>query len=133
MSDAIHYDHGDPEARLGTLSVNLWNCDEDQRRTSYVLNDRAVTLNEGGWLHLTLSDEESISLYEQLRATWAGYLAERDERAGVPLATFLDGWKADTLAQYDGPDESFGAYALDDPKHPTFHDRYADATDNERG
>lgn len=115
MSDAIHYDH-DAEARLAVLTFDARHLERDD----------AVTVNDAHdpWLcrvALALSDDESIALYEQLRATWAGYLAERDEakRAvdrGVPLDQYLSGWKAGIVAQYqaadmfDGPDESFGAY-----------------------
>ncbi|MDH4038811.1 MAG: hypothetical protein OEV86_15160 [Candidatus Krumholzibacteria bacterium] len=132
MSDAIRYDHDDPEARRSLLRFDTFTMDEnDDHGTVY-------DIKRNGALTLRLSDDEAIALYEQLRATWAGYLAERDEaqravRAGVPLDQYLDGWKADTLGAFctgymddagrlmhDGdtcpvheagdPDESFGAY-----------------------
>jgi len=117
MDDAIRWDHDGPESRRGTLRINLWACVEPANLT---MHDRSVMLHDDGTLTLTLSDADAISLYEQLRSCWAGYVAERDQaRAavarGATLADHIGGWRAQREADLDSMRD---AYDITDPKHP---------------
>jgi hypothetical protein len=100
----IDYDHSDPEDRTSTLRVSRWNDYGDERVAEHA-----------DVLEVRLTDDEAISLYEQLRATWARYLAERDAARvavsrGVTLNEYMGRWAEDA---YDG-------YEPTDPKHPAF-------------
>ena len=138
-SDAILYDHVDPEDRRSTLKFNLWKCDEPHDLFS---NDQAICLDDTGTITLRLSDAEAITLYEQLRATWAGYVSEMRQaehsvrngwsvdrdgnlllREGGRLAEYIDEWRAERENDMD-------AYLPTDPKSHGYHDRMVDVWDN---
>ena len=49
------------------------------------------------------------------------------DRPQCPECEDCDCWDEDDWAQDE--EDRAGAYELDDPKHPSFHDRYADLAD----
>ncbi len=60
-------------------------------------------------------------LYDAVKASIGPWLAERDNA--------YQEWRVSRAA---GEPTNDCGYALDDPKHPTFHDRYAAAGDHAR-
>ena len=116
---AFKYDH-DPETRRAKLTIYPGDLD-------IPCPVSAAWSTTGGVVDIHLSDEESIALYEILRANWAGYVAERDEAR----AEFN---RRVVVVPGAGPvefDEDAG-YAPDDPKHPSWAERWADGADTAR-
>lgn len=117
---AFKYDH-DPEVRRAKLTIYPGDLD-------IPCPVSAAWSTTGGLVEVRLSDEESIALYEILRANWAGYVAERDEaRAEFNRRQVV-------VVPGAGPIEfgEDGGYAPDDPKHHSWAERWADGADTAR-
>ncbi len=101
--------------------------------------DICIESDEDGFC-LFITDEDSgnsirvniqhfvLDFYKNVQAEIRPYVLEADSArnavaAGVPLEEYLDSGYSD---------EQASGYALDDPKHPTFHERLADSIDRNR-
>lgn len=88
-----------------------------------IAEDVQVEWDEGGCYLLVDGERWRVAdpeqLYDRVKAAILPWLMERDEARG----TFRP--RVFTCV----PDESAGAYELTDTKHPTYHERMADAFD----
>lgn len=85
----------------------------------HLLVDEDPTITKSGWLIVNVHSVAE-QLYDQARVEIGPWLREMEEaRASIPLTAY-------------GPEraEDDSGYSPDDPKHPTYHDRYASLSDD---
>ncbi len=120
-----------------------WNLMVPVMRRNPVTDVEAVKIesDERGFeLHIVVGDDIDVDdqgrailnvqgvaeeLYDAVKGAIGPWLAERD-------AAYAEWERSDRARRPDDIDRDDEGYALDDPKHPTFHERYAAGADIDR-